>query len=258
MRIAICFSGQPRFVRECYEGIKKFIIDPNSSSQIDIFVHTWFSNEICDKVLYENHMSSFSGESKIPIDAIESIVNLYSPKSMLVEEPIDFKVGEEYVNSFCGFIKRNSDNIEGMSIGDFNMKKSKDVFSMMYSLNKSIGLKRQSEIEGGFKYDLVLRLRFDNIPTSYISLSNYNLNFLYSQEMGKQHFEISDWINFSSSDNMDVLGSIYDSIEKIIEHSTSMCGGWSAESLFKSVCVINSIQDRTLFLGTKLPQWGRI
>ena len=258
MRIAICFSGQPRFVRECHDNIKKFIIDPNSSNQIDIFVHTWFSNEICEKVLYENHMSSFSGDSKIPNDVIESIQNLYSPKLMLVEEPINFNVKEEHINSFCGFIKRNSDNIEGTSIRDFNLKKSNDVFSMMHSLNKSVSLKRQIEIEDGFRYDLVLRLRFDNIPTREILLNNYNLDFLYSQEMGKPHFEISDWLNFSSSDNMDILGSIYDSMEKIIENSNLMYGGWSAESLFKSICQINSIQDRTLYLNTRLPQWGKI
>jgi uncharacterized membrane protein YoaT (DUF817 family) len=77
MKIAICFSGQPRFIEECYSGIKSNIIDANSKHDIDIFVHTWFSPEITGKVLYHNLFSSFSGDAKITEDSIEKISELY-------------------------------------------------------------------------------------------------------------------------------------------------------------------------------------
>ena len=43
-RVALCFWGQPRFIENpaTYEGIKKHLLS-NPNYQIDIYVHTWFS-----------------------------------------------------------------------------------------------------------------------------------------------------------------------------------------------------------------------
>ena len=64
-------------------------------------------------------------------------------------------------------------------------------------------LKKENELSNGFSYDIVLKLRFDNIIESPINLSNYDSNFLYHQEMNNAEFEIADWINFSNSKNID-------------------------------------------------------
>ena len=82
MKIAICFSGEPRFVNECFPLIKKNIIDVNDN--IDFFIHTWFSDDIVDKKLYTNSISSF-GESTIKKDVIEDINRLYNPKSIMLK-----------------------------------------------------------------------------------------------------------------------------------------------------------------------------
>jgi len=41
MKIAICFSGQPRLYKEGYENIKDFI-NNNNEHNFDIFFHTWY------------------------------------------------------------------------------------------------------------------------------------------------------------------------------------------------------------------------
>ena len=90
MRVAICFSGQPRFVNECYAGIKNNLLDQNPGDDFDVFVHTWYSEDSTDKVLYSNEVSSFSGDAKIKRGVIEDIKNLYSPKKIITDNPKKF------------------------------------------------------------------------------------------------------------------------------------------------------------------------
>lgn len=100
MKIAICFSGQPRFVSECYPGIKSNIIEANRNHDIDTFVHTWFSEEISEKILYHNEFSSFSGEAKIKKNAVDEIKKLYDPLDLMVEPPLNFLPIVNYEGSF--------------------------------------------------------------------------------------------------------------------------------------------------------------
>lgn len=39
MRVAVCLSGQPRYIEQCAPLVRKHLIEPNSA---DVFVHTWF------------------------------------------------------------------------------------------------------------------------------------------------------------------------------------------------------------------------
>jgi hypothetical protein len=64
MKIAICFAGQPRFIKECFDAINQNMILCNKDHEIKIFCHTWFSEEICEVPLYENEYSSFSGRKR--------------------------------------------------------------------------------------------------------------------------------------------------------------------------------------------------
>ena len=49
----------------------------------------------------------------------------------------------------------------------------------MYSNMKSLILKKKYELENDFKYDFVVRLRFDNIIKSTIIFSNFDKNFYF-------------------------------------------------------------------------------
>ena len=41
MKIAVCFSGQPRSLEAAYPYYKKNLFDPNPDAQIDVFCHSW-------------------------------------------------------------------------------------------------------------------------------------------------------------------------------------------------------------------------
>jgi hypothetical protein len=257
MKIAVCFSGQPRFVRECYPNIEKFLLEHNKHHQIDVFSHTWFSEEIINKPLYINEYSSFSGDAVIPSDAVDNIKKLYAPKIMNVDVPIIFQPNEFVTKEFIKFAITPTSNF-GMPVSEFQQKKTDGLYSMMYSLMNSIISKKTYEMQNNLKYDFVIKMRFDNILISPISFDNLDNRYFYSQEMGKPNFEISDWVNFSNSMNMDLMGTIYLQIDKLINFSVENFGGWSVESIIKSFCIINDIQDKTLPLNTQLPRWGKL
>ena len=46
MKVAVCMSGQPRLLEECYGYITKNIIEPNNA---DVFMHGWYDEESLSK-----------------------------------------------------------------------------------------------------------------------------------------------------------------------------------------------------------------
>ena len=119
-------------------------------------------------------------------------------------------------------------------------------------------LKKENELSNGFSYDIVLKLRFDNIIESPINLSNYDSNFLYHQEMNNAEFEIADWINFSNSKNMYSYSSVFLTIENLANLCNQKYGRFSSESLLREACVRDNIPTKAIPLNTGLPRWGQI
>ena len=256
MRIAVCLSGQPRFVDECFNGIKKNIFDVNSNHKIDVFVHTWYSKELCNKVLYVNEMSSFSGEATISENSLESINELYKPTKFIHEEPKKFSSTVNFEGSLEKYLTGYKNS--GLSKEDYRNIKLESTYSMWYSIMKSNLLKKEYELENNFTYDFVLKLRFDSIVTNPIIFDTFDKNILYYQELGQPDNMVSDWINFSSSENMDSYSSIFLTLEKLSNIATSQYGGWTSESLIRQVCNRDNIQTQSLWLNTQLPRWGKI
>lgn len=256
MKIAICFSGQPRFVQECYPGIKKNILDSNKDSEIDVFVHTWFSDSIVDKVLYHNEFSSFSGDAKIEKNSIDNIKKLYNPKEITIEEPLNFQPTVDYEGSFNK--QFSAFNKIGISKDEYIRMRLNSQYSSLYSIMQSNMLKRKFELNNGILYDWVVKLRFDNIIKNPIDLSLLDPTFLYHQEMGKPESEIADWINFSNSKNMDSFSSAFATLENLAEMCNSKYGWFSPESILKMVCVRDNIKLKSITLNTELPKWGKL
>ena len=261
MKIAICFSGQPRFVDECHEAIKTNLIDANGHHQVDVFVHTWFSEEICEKPLYTTDFSSFSGGAKIKRNVIERIKELYSPVALRFDEPLELETSdiENRWDSLAitNYLKWSNEYKNEIKPTERQLKKTESAYSIYYSIMQSNMLKILHEVRTGEKYDLVIKLRFDNKLQRPLVFDGIDTNFMYSEELGNAHYEINDWINFSSSQNMDRMASIFYNFNEITKLSTDNYGGWSNESLIGSICNIYDIQSKTTYLGSKIPTWGK-
>ena len=131
MKIAVCFSGQMRTALENFENIKEFLGELYDSC--DFFVHVW---DLCEYKTY-----NVSNIKRKPYRESEEksnkIRNQYQPKKMIFDN-IDYSTGYKICTMY-------------------------GIQPLWYSFWKSIQLKKQYEIENGFEYDYVIKLRFDTI-----------------------------------------------------------------------------------------------
>jgi hypothetical protein len=85
MKIALCFSGYPRFVNECFSYIKNNLID--NLSEYDIYGYFQWDEEWENKRIHHEHESLFKK------DELEEFFQNYSNlnlKEVKVIEPIKF------------------------------------------------------------------------------------------------------------------------------------------------------------------------
>ena len=123
---------------------------------------------------------------------------------------------------------------------------------------RSILLKKEHELENDFKYDCVVRFRFDNIIKSPLHFSEYEMSLMHYQEMGQPDRMVSDWINFSGSSNMDAFSSIFNNFEILSKICLSNYGAYSPESLIRSACDLFLIKAKGNNFGIRLPRHGNI
>jgi hypothetical protein len=255
MKIAICISGQPRFVEEMFPNFKKNILDSNPNHEIDVFVHTWYSEDIIEKPLYDNVYSSFSGGAKIPKNVIDTITKLYNPVRFEYNANM-----EMYKNiNWGGSDERKwKSHVESsLSKEDWIKKKTIDTYSYWYSNLKVNLLKKEFELLNNFTYDLVVRTRFDNIYNSPILFDRLSPDNLHYQELNQPPGCVSDWINISSSKNMDIISSIFTTLETISEYSLRDYNTFTNEYLIHSISEKFNIKKQSGYFGITLPSWGK-
>ena len=137
MRVAVLLSGQFRNSYEQYETIKKNLIDLYNA---DVFIYYTHTDEL---------------------DIREGdLINLYNPVHIEFEKYPD-KINE-FVNSVKDFPKAEESN-------------TTSIFYMWYGIMKANELKIKYENDNSFKYDLVVRCRFDTYILNPVKLKNINI-----------------------------------------------------------------------------------
>mgnify|MGYP003676164788 FL=1 len=207
MKTAICISGQPRQINEAYDNIKKNLIDPYSP---DIFIHLWL-----DPINMGQDLINSWGKNvgEVEYGVLSNVYDKYKPKKIKVENQIPFK----HVDNLPKEVKEKNENYH------FNM------VSMLYSINEANNLKIQYEIENEFKYDIVVRNRFDLELRSDINLLTLNLNEkIYCLKDCPYYNGVNDQFAVGNSENMDILSSTYKDLGGFIknyQHYTDvLCG----------------------------------
>ncbi len=176
MRIAVCFSGQWRTGNYCYENLKQFfgILYP----YCDFFIHTWDIN----KQKCYNLSNVFSKETKLTSNDINEIKNKYNPKKIIVDD---------YQIAYKELVKYEPLLYTTVNIFDI-------VQPLWYSFYKSIQLKNEYEIDNGFKYDYVIKLRPDILLHPNRRLSQ-DIE-MYKNELDSGEFYIENLIRDYSID----------------------------------------------------------
>jgi len=192
-KVAVCFSGQARYWKECVDNIRKFFeydfqhFFTKSPIETDYFIHTWDTNTW--RYPKEEH-SKFYEEK---INNIEEIALEYKAKKYIQEK--------------------------------FDQKRFSRAWDpMFYSFSRSLFLKREYEIEKNFEYDVVIKARLDVIynPEQKINLSGIsvgvnglipgvcytirNIN-KFSYEFNYNSFD--DVLFYGDSRTMDLVGDLY-------------------------------------------------
>lgn len=142
MKIAICFSGQIRMGADATKNILNFIGDLKSN--VDVFVHTWDIENT--KNLFDDMRFSpeYTHTVKTEISKYVKVLNAYEPKLNKVD----------LFNEYHDCIFENGS----------------EIYPMWYSWVQSVLLKSKYEKEKKFKYDVVLKLRYDTIYNPDIKL----------------------------------------------------------------------------------------
>jgi len=190
MKIALCLSGQPRYIEEGYYFINKYLLN---KYDIDVFIHTWWDDSFKNN---EFNFTNIKRNSLYDEDAIIKLVKYYNPKKIIHEPQILFET----------FNNVNYESVNPIS-----------VFSMFYSIKQSNELKKSYEQENNFLYDLVIRCRLDIVFGRFnLKLENMDSNYMYvggEHHYGNYPYYPNDHFCISSSENMDYYSNLYDKLE---------------------------------------------
>lgn len=184
MKVALCLSGQARSVKEGYEFVKKNLLDVND---VTVFCHVWDSPNV------------------------ELVSELYKPEVLVVEKPIDPDLSK-YTR-----VPPPQPN--------WKVKNpALSTYAQLYAINKCNELKSIYEEQDGFKFDWVIRSRFDFALNTQIPFELLDNNKLYipncrrvpTRDFGNDQFALS------SSDNMNKYSETFNNIDKFYDNGTIM------------------------------------
>jgi len=206
MRIAICLSGQPRTPEIGFKFIKKYLIDPNKEHQIDFFLHAWYDEKEIGKAWDSAQPYPEGKNGYIKTGTDKFLLNSYKPLKYIIEHQKDFSNHTISFNSH------------------FSAKQN-ILASFFYSMNKSSELKKEYEKENNFKYDMVIRTRYDLAYMKPVDFSQFKPNldkiivpakFQTDQDnFNNKNKPMVDIFAASTSENMDIFCDIYNNMKML-------------------------------------------
>ncbi len=192
MKVALCISGQPRLVKTGFLTHQKFILDKYDT---DVFIHTWYDEN-------KDKLNECGGEYEMNQTVIDDVLNLYKPVKVIVEnQRTDLT---EITHNHAG----------------------PPIFpqvSMFYSMMKSNDLKTEHEKENNFKYDVVIRSRFDSGLLKEIDLTIIKPNTVVGIDAIDSEL-LCDWLFYGDSETMDKMVDVYDHLITLKENIITFCG----------------------------------
>lgn len=206
MKIALCLSGQPRGIPFSCEEIHKNLI--NANPNVDIFLHAWFDPEKIGKPYGSAQPKQDGGMCGfIKEKTDEILLDSYKPKKYVIEPQKEFPHARAFKSAPTA--------------------KQEVMASIFYSIYKSNELKKEYEFENNFKYDCVIRTRYDLYYHQPICVADYD-DFYKEKIVVSSRYQSAqdnlpwskynpmvDIFAFSSSENMDIFCSVFPNMESL-------------------------------------------
>ena len=209
IKIAICFSGQPRAWKKAKDQINRLISEFDSTP--DIFMHVWNFNSTSTNIRTVSGNTQNRHKTVSPFE-IEELIKNYRPKGVKIES-----LGESNQ-----IISRAQAHINSLMPKDWDGFGTASWLSpQYYGIKKAAELKRDYEIKNNFFYDVVIRMRYDtilnekeifrfnfNIPDKLTPLTLYACN---TKEINDIPFFITgDVLFYADSHTYDVVSDYVD------------------------------------------------
>ena len=219
MKIALVFSGQPRYIDSVtYESIKKELLDKYNC---DVYAHFWFSSN--KDTQYETAPWSSLGNITIPEDTIKKFINLYNPKNIEFEEPY----------SDSQLVQRNYARTSHPRT-PYNLR------SMYTSHKKAYALIPNPE-----EYDFIIRIRTDDYIYRLLDLNIISKDKNYAFIQDKSRGIINDsFIILNNKDAKHVFNGI-DIIDTLHDDGILL----NPEEIFKGILDYHNIFNNTELLS---------
>ena len=253
MRIALCFSGQPRFVSEVSQLIKANVI---GDYDVDVFAHLWFDEDLQTKPYKYGGDGGWKNQ-RIPSNAIERFKRTYEPKNLLVEKSKKF-LNSELSNNYMPSLDRyKGGKPDYEKEPNFEIRDVNNIISYHYSLMKACSLKKEYEYENDFRYDYVIRMRTDAEVHNQIQYESFPKDTVfYSGNQNQPDGMINDWFNFGGSKVMDPFMSAFPMLDYCIDACMEQTGGaWCCELIHKKIIDFFNIKSYPLPINITLPRF---
>jgi hypothetical protein len=207
MKIALCLSGQPRFVDEVAPLILQNVCE---GYDVDVFAHFWFDEKLqAEPYKFEGNWSS----QRILSDAVDKAIQIYKPKKYVIEPSKKFiDPTVHFETSLQRYWTWGDDTQE------FRDRIINNTLSYFYSLNQVNNIKKNYEYQEGFKYDWVVRCRTDTVLHTKIEYARYNPNIInFSGMCNQPDGMINDWFDFGGSKVMDAFMSLFPVFDLVLD-----------------------------------------
>lgn len=221
-RIAICFYGQPRLIKKGYENISKFINKCSEMFEVDIFVHTWFSKNMIGKsYLHSSWRNITEDEIRINKDDIDTVINLYSPKSIEVDEP---RLFTEEINKITNlYIYNNSNSSIKNNITNF--------LSNLYSKYRVSKLLFEYCSQNYCTYNKIISMRFDFLKTIPFDFNKSINDKIYTFPTNGRFYLCDHLIIFTNTNYYYNYSNTFNNIESInkSEECKQLCNNFNLQ-----------------------------
>lgn len=198
LKTAVCITGQPRHFEETYSNIYNNIIKPNNA---DVFLHAWFDEKDSGSTIKNAGVTYYKNKNKnyiVKKDTYDKLKELYKPIDFIIEKQIYFK--DIIETNILSFLENNNINYNS-------------TFSMFYSLLKCGELIRNYEQKSNFKYDYIIKIRFDVFLNAPIIVNKFDSKYFNNPYTTS----LDDRIWFSNSNNMYNISKTYNYIKLILK-----------------------------------------
>jgi hypothetical protein len=193
-KVAVCISGGIKYPQNVL-----MTIDRIKQKDVKIFAHTW---EINDLKIFKQQSNSYTHRMEMDFKMDYGIIlnDLKNRSETFDQEIFDNKV-DEFKELF------NSVKFQDYWRPDLG------VLSMHYSIHKCNQLKSEYEKKNSFKFDKVIRTRFDLLIENELDLDLYHGDLNIPE--GEDHGGMNDRFAFGTSAAMDIYSSLYSNFKNL-------------------------------------------